>query len=299
MIRRHRGRRDHHLGAVGLEQAHLLLRHLVRHREDAAVALERRRDGEADAGVAAGALDDRPAGLELARSLGGLDDREPDPVLHRPAGIGVLRLAVDRGANPGADAAQPDQRRPADGVEHGVVRRGMRVAHGVISVRAGLRKWIGWRNGAATGGRRAAPAQSGARGAAASAAESSAGYPLDSAMRVESRTSVPCTSAYMRSDDGALDARPEQRRRDTRPACSALSATGGSSPGAAGGAAGGRSTGGGAGSLPQAPRSVTTATASARAWRRDRSRMVSTTKITPSASFASNRAGDPAAGSAD
>ena len=53
MIGRHRGRRDHHLGPERLEQAHLLLRHLVGHREDAAVALERRRDREPDAGVAA------------------------------------------------------------------------------------------------------------------------------------------------------------------------------------------------------------------------------------------------------
>ena len=47
-----RGRRDHDLGAVGAQERDLLLAHLVRHDEDAAVALDRGRDGEADAGVA-------------------------------------------------------------------------------------------------------------------------------------------------------------------------------------------------------------------------------------------------------
>jgi hypothetical protein len=64
MIRRHRRRRDDHLGAERLEQPHLLLRHLVRHREDALVALERRREREPHAGVAARPLDDRAARLE-------------------------------------------------------------------------------------------------------------------------------------------------------------------------------------------------------------------------------------------
>ena len=62
MVGRHRGRRDHHFGPEGLEQAHLLLGHLVGHREDAAVTLERGGDRETHAGVARGALDDGAAG---------------------------------------------------------------------------------------------------------------------------------------------------------------------------------------------------------------------------------------------
>ncbi len=138
MIGRHGGRRDDHLGAVRLEQADLFLRHLVGHREDAAIALERRGHGDADAGVAAGPLDDRPAGLEVATPLGVLDDGEPDPVLDRPAGVGVLRLAVDGGADAGADPAEPDERGPADGLEDVVVGRLVGMGHGVTSSDTGM-----------------------------------------------------------------------------------------------------------------------------------------------------------------
>ena len=140
VVGRHRGRRDDHLRAVGLEQPHLFLRHLVRHGEDAAVPLERRRDREPDAGVAAGALDDGPARLELAPPLGVLDDGESDPVLDRAAGIGVFRLAVDRRPDAGAHPAQPDQRGPADGVEDVVVGREVWRRHGVVPPAPGWRK---------------------------------------------------------------------------------------------------------------------------------------------------------------
>src|SRR3712207_9308529 len=53
-LRGHGRRRDHDLGAVGAQDRDLLLAHLVRHREDAAVALDRRRDRETHAGVARG-----------------------------------------------------------------------------------------------------------------------------------------------------------------------------------------------------------------------------------------------------
>ena len=82
MIGRHRRWSNHHLGAVGLEQPHLFLRHLVRHREDAAVALERRRHGQADTGVAAGPFHNHPTRLELPSAFRVLDDLEADPVLH-------------------------------------------------------------------------------------------------------------------------------------------------------------------------------------------------------------------------
>ena len=89
---RDRGRGDHDLGAVGAQQRDLLLAHLVGHREDAPVALDRGGDRQADAGVARGRFDDRPAGLELAGSLGRLDHPEADPVLHAAAGIEHLEL---------------------------------------------------------------------------------------------------------------------------------------------------------------------------------------------------------------
>ena len=88
-------RRDHDLGAVRAQHRDLLLAHLVGHDEDAAVALACRRDGEADAGVAGGRLDDRPARLQLPLALGLLDHREADPVLDRAAGVEVLELGED------------------------------------------------------------------------------------------------------------------------------------------------------------------------------------------------------------
>ena len=106
MIRRDRRRRDDDLRAVRLEQADLLLRHLVGHGEHAAVALERRRDGQAHAGIAAGSLDDGPAGAKLTPPLRRFDDGEADPVLHRAARIHILGLAVDRSADPAPSRAR-------------------------------------------------------------------------------------------------------------------------------------------------------------------------------------------------
>ncbi len=174
MVRRHRGRRHDHFSAVCLEQPHLLLGHLVGHGEDATVALERGRHGQPDTGIAAGALDYGAAGLELSRSLGGLDDGEADAVLHRTTGIGVLGLAVHRGADAGPDSRKPDQRGPADGVEDVVVGTGMRGCHG-LSGTAGFRKCTGWMNEALTGDPRLSAGANLSPEAPATAAESSAG----------------------------------------------------------------------------------------------------------------------------
>ena len=112
-------RRDHDLGAVRAEHRDLLLAHLVGHDEDAAVALAGRRDGEADAGVARGRLDDRPAGLELPLALGLLDHREADPVLDRAARVEVLELGEDPGVARRGEPVEPHDRRAADEVEDG------------------------------------------------------------------------------------------------------------------------------------------------------------------------------------
>ena len=118
------------LGAVRAQQRLLLRRLLVGHDEDAAVALERGGDRQAVAGVAGRRLDDGPAGLEQARALGGLDHRQPDPVLHRAARVEHLELREQqRPAVLGPEVAgQPrdaDQRRVAHEVEDrvGVVHR--------------------------------------------------------------------------------------------------------------------------------------------------------------------------------
>ena len=129
MIRRHRRRRDDHLGAERLEQAHFFLRHLVRHREDALVALERRGDRQSDAGVAARALDDRAARLEASLALRLLDDRHADAVLDRAAGIEDLRLRVHRRANAARHSVEADERRPPDRAEDVVVRFRVALRH--------------------------------------------------------------------------------------------------------------------------------------------------------------------------
>ncbi len=111
------GRRDHDLRPVGPQRRDLLLAHLVRHHEDAAVSLLRRRDREPHARVAGGRLDDRPPGPELALALGCLDHRDPDPVLVRAARVEELELGEQRGRHGGAEAVESHDWCPADEVE--------------------------------------------------------------------------------------------------------------------------------------------------------------------------------------
>ena len=125
-----RRRRDHDLGAVRAEHRDLLLAHLVGHDEDAAVALARRGDGQPDAGVARGRLDDRAARLELPLALGLLDHREADPVLDRAARVQVLELGEDAGVARRREPVEPyDRREPTSsrrvGYSRGIAAKGM------------------------------------------------------------------------------------------------------------------------------------------------------------------------------
>ena len=122
VVRRHRRRRDDHLRAERLEQSHFLLRHLVRHGEDAAVALQCGGDGQTHTRVATRCLDDRTARQQRARALMRLDHRKPDAILDAPTRFEEIRLAKDRGANALRYAPKPDERRPPDGLEDIVVR---------------------------------------------------------------------------------------------------------------------------------------------------------------------------------
>jgi hypothetical protein len=116
-IRLDGGGADHDLRAVRAQHRDLLLAHLVRHHEDAAVALERRGDCQADTGVPRRRLDDRPAGLEQPVALGRLDHGHADPVLHRPARIQILELGEQRRRDIAPDLVEADDRRPADELE--------------------------------------------------------------------------------------------------------------------------------------------------------------------------------------
>ena len=139
----HRRRADDHLGAVRLEDVALVLADLVGADEDAVVALGLRHHRQADTGVAGGRLDDRAAGLERARLLGGLDHPGRDPVLHRAAGVEVLHLgeherALLRAAGRVQGPAEPEQRGVADQVEQRV-----HVVHRA-NLSGPLRKVVAW-----------------------------------------------------------------------------------------------------------------------------------------------------------
>ena len=74
---------------------------------------------QGDAGVAAGGLDDhRLAGLELARSLGRLDHRQPDPVLHAVPGVVALELRDDLRLDARRHAVESNEGRAADEFGH-------------------------------------------------------------------------------------------------------------------------------------------------------------------------------------
>ncbi len=118
-VRVDRGRRDHDLGAVRAQHRDLLLAHLVRHDEDAAVAAERSRDRETDARVARRRLDDRPARPQASVLLGRLDHREPDAVLHGAAGVQVLELREELAGNVALETLEPHDRRVPDELEDG------------------------------------------------------------------------------------------------------------------------------------------------------------------------------------
>ena len=60
-----------------------------------------------------------PPGLQQAVALGGLDHRDRDPVLDRPAGVEVLDLGEQLRPHVGSDAPEPHKRRVPDRVEDG------------------------------------------------------------------------------------------------------------------------------------------------------------------------------------
>ncbi len=98
--------RQHDFRAHRLEIEDLLAAHLVGHDQDQPITFLLRDEGEADAGVAGGAFDERVAGLDLAGALGGFDHRQADAILDRTARIGAFELeekfadAAHRGAAP-------------------------------------------------------------------------------------------------------------------------------------------------------------------------------------------------------
>jgi len=78
-----------------LQLADFFLASILRHHDDALVPQGVGDQGQADAGIARGALDDHTAGLQLAGLLRRPNDTQGGTVLYRAARVHELGLAVD------------------------------------------------------------------------------------------------------------------------------------------------------------------------------------------------------------
>jgi hypothetical protein len=88
-------RREHHLRAEETHQLASFDAEVLGHHDHERIALARAHHRQADAGVSAGRLDHRLAGLERAAALGGLDDAEREPVLDRSERVEGFDLDVE------------------------------------------------------------------------------------------------------------------------------------------------------------------------------------------------------------
>jgi hypothetical protein len=106
-------RLDHrHLSAVDAQQPGSLATHPLGHGQHQLIALGGADEGERDAGVARGRLDDRGSpGLDPSLPLGGLDHGHADPVLDRAGGVVDLELADELGAALGGESGEAHERR--------------------------------------------------------------------------------------------------------------------------------------------------------------------------------------------
>ncbi|MOA21807.1 hypothetical protein D3C78_1423190 [compost metagenome] len=85
--------REHQLGAIGLHGLRTLDGQVLRHDQHHAVALDRRRHGQRDAGIARSRFDQRVARLDLAALFGAPDHGNGGPVLDRSSRVVALQLA--------------------------------------------------------------------------------------------------------------------------------------------------------------------------------------------------------------
>src|SRR6516165_2131824 len=101
---------------------YFFLTHLVRDDENEAIALLRRDEGQAQAGIAGGRFDESAAWSYLAVALGCFDEREADAILDGARRILVFELG-EEAARTSVEARQFDERRVADGIEHAPMHR--------------------------------------------------------------------------------------------------------------------------------------------------------------------------------
>ena len=110
------------LCAERAQQADFLRRLRFRNDNDGTITPGMTDDGEADAGVAGGALDNGVAGLEHTPVFGVGDDAERGAILYRAARIHEFSLAQNFAAGQFGEAAQPDQWRVSDVALDSVIR---------------------------------------------------------------------------------------------------------------------------------------------------------------------------------
>ena len=116
----HVGARQHHLGTHRATVVDLLRAHLVGDDEHQLVALLRRDQCQAEAGVTGGRFDDGGARLEVAAALGAFDHLQRHAVLDRTAGIRRLELQ-EQTARPDIEVVDLDHRGAPDHLEYGAM----------------------------------------------------------------------------------------------------------------------------------------------------------------------------------
>ena len=113
-------RHFHQLGAAQAQHVLLFLALGLGNDDQGAIAAGIGDERKPDAGVAGGALDHQPAGLDLAALFRLQDHLARGAVLHRLAGIHEFGLAQDGAAGGLGGALERDQRRVADGFDDSV-----------------------------------------------------------------------------------------------------------------------------------------------------------------------------------
>ena len=95
--------------------------HRFRHREDAAVTAGGGDEGEGDAGVTGGRLDNGATRLQATVALSGVDHGATDAVLDARERVEEFKLHQDFGMKTFGDLVQSHEGRVTDGVEDAVV----------------------------------------------------------------------------------------------------------------------------------------------------------------------------------
>ena len=120
MLRRHRRRAYDNLRPVRTEQLHLFAGDLVRHRKYAVVAAQGSDNGQADAGIAGGGLDDCPSRQQFAFPLRRCDHGQGRAVLDATSGVQVFELRQEMASDTAGGPVQGQQRRLAHQVQKAV-----------------------------------------------------------------------------------------------------------------------------------------------------------------------------------